>query len=910
MTEIYVPCPACETRIRFKDGLPNRDWIDCPQCGEEIQLRRPSRPGRPTSWHGDDEADRRQPEPRRDRPIATPPRRSYEDQEHHEREGSSVGLWFGLIGGSVGVLGLVLGLIFFVNSDKNDDGKAARPDGNEVVANKGSGSPAANKNPAQQLVANLLPEASAAQPALPLSNGGPPGPTLQPGPDGVIPAPAGVAKADGGNDDRLKYGWQANPQFAYRTTIRIEIGDEVRTINGMSNYQVVGQDAALARNVEEEDNEEGQATGTGFVVHPDGYLMTCAHVVQGATKIEVELGGRTYLAHVVETNSRRDLALIQIAARNLPVLPLADSSRVELAQPVRLVGFPLSDVLGSSVKVTQGSVAGFIDKKNGRMIQVDASMNPGNSGGPLVNDRGEAIGVASAGYFGSDIAEVGLAIPANDVTALLRKNSVTPTNGGACQSLEGPELAKKVTPSVAYLKVTMSSGSKESLAITHISSFTTSSQRKNGLPSAGGLPSAKSDSGKLLVNEAGQVLHAEGVDQELPFGLGALPLLAIEPVSDKGEDTWGTQRITAIRQIERQESRFDPYSRFGGRPPHFGRPRGFPGPPSPFGPGGSTEVSKVHMALEVCGYELAESTPEIQVIKKTYEFQTIDDVENPYFRLSGTGSIRFSRTRLMPEEIHCDLHLQIRSDDGSILRVPIDVICSLLTNAELADFNMQVNNGLQRPAPKVGTNPAVRPAPANPVPAGPETLEQHLATLRNAEANFSQKYIAMSAISRMTPDDNHRKEVLDAVEPMLKDSNSTLQTTALRVFGAWGTEDRAGTLIEMAESPSQTLRRQAIRALGTIGGKKAAEVVARRLTDKTDMLTAARALKDMGSVAEEPVLKLADHPEQQVRYNVYQILGKVGGPKSEAVLKSKAETDPNNVNRAAAEIALGELRTR
>ncbi len=451
-------------------------------------------------------------------------------------------------------------------------------------------------------MANLLPGAAIpnvptsnapAQQAVPLSNGGAPAPTLQPGPDGVIPAPTGKDNTNPANSNHLKYGWKANPDFAYRTTIRAEIGDEIQNINGLSTYKVLGQDPALAQLIEEEEVEKGLATGTGFVVHPDGYLMTCAHVIEGGAKIEVELGERTYLARVVETNSKRDLALIQIAARNLPVLPLADSAKIELAQHVRLVGFPLSNVLGSSVKVTQGSVAGFIEKKNGRMIQVDASMNPGNSGGPLVNDRGEAIGVASAGYFGSDIAEVGLAIPTNDVALLMRKNSVNPTSGGAGKTLDGPELAKRVTPSVAYLKVTMGSTPKESLALKHFSTFTTTSQSRDGRPSVGGVNLPKSDSGKLLVNDAGQVLHADGVNQVLPYGLGSLSLLAIEPVSPDGEDTWGTQRITTITQVQRPESRYDPFSRFGGGPPRFGRPRGFPG--SPFSQGGSSETKKVHL---------------------------------------------------------------------------------------------------------------------------------------------------------------------------------------------------------------------------------------------------------------------------------------------------------------------------
>ena len=228
------------------------------------------------------------------------------------------------------------------------------------------------------------------------------------------------------------------------------------------------------------------------MVNHDGYIMTCAHVVEDADKIEVELGGRKYAARVIEINSQRDLALIRIAARNLPVLPLSDSSRIELAQHVRAVGFPLSDVLGTSVKITQGSVAGFIDRKTGRMIQVDASINPGNSGGPLVNDRGEVIGVASAGYFGSKISEVGLAVPSNDVTALMRKHNISPSTQGSATKLEGPELARRVTPSVAYLKVAVGSTKKNSLVLQYSTTHSTTKRRKDGRPVIGGCPPCRS----------------------------------------------------------------------------------------------------------------------------------------------------------------------------------------------------------------------------------------------------------------------------------------------------------------------------------------------------------------------------------------------------------------------------------
>jgi HEAT repeat protein len=220
-------------------------------------------------------------------------------------------------------------------------------------------------------------------------------------------------------------------------------------------------------------------------------------------------------------------------------------------------------------------------------------------------------------------------------------------------------------------------------------------------------------------------------------------------------------------------------------------------------------------------------------------------------------------------------------------------------NQTVAHLKKQTQERANANPPTVA--PAVRPA---------ETLEQLLSAIKNPQSNYSQKSNALNAVKRMTPDDKTRKDVLDAVEPLLKDSNSSLQSTAIAVFGVWGTEDRAEVLFEMADGFSQSHRWAAMRALGSIGGKKSAEVVVKRLTDSNDMLTAADALKKMGSAAEEPVLKLINHPEQPVRYQVYNILGKVGGPKSASPLKASSQSDESGFNRAAAKIALQELERR
>lgn len=106
--------------------------------------------------------------------------------------------------------------------------------------------------------------------------------------------------------------------------------------------------------------EEPRPMATAFVVHPDGYLLTAAHVVKDAVKVEVAIGGKRYEATVLRVDEKRDLALLQIKAKNLPALPLGNSNVVEVGEEVRAFGFSLASALGDSVKVTRGTVSGSV----------------------------------------------------------------------------------------------------------------------------------------------------------------------------------------------------------------------------------------------------------------------------------------------------------------------------------------------------------------------------------------------------------------------------------------------------------------------------------------------------------------------------------------------------------------------
>jgi putative serine protease PepD len=175
----------------------------------------------------------------------------------------------------------------------------------------------------------------------------------------------------------------------------------------------------------------GTATGSGFVVSPDGYIVTNDHVVAGASSVKAKIGdGKTLDATVVGTDASTDLALLKVNASGLTPLTLGDSGSVQVGDPAYAIGNPY----GLDRTLTTGVISALqrqISSPNGYTIndvlQTDAAINPGNSGGPLFNSAGQVIGVnsqietsgASAGGSQGGNVGIGFAIPSNTVKSVV-----------------------------------------------------------------------------------------------------------------------------------------------------------------------------------------------------------------------------------------------------------------------------------------------------------------------------------------------------------------------------------------------------------------------------------------------------------------------------------------------------------
>ena len=208
-----------------------------------------------------------------------------------------------------------------------------------------------------------------------------------------------------------------------------------RTVNDIYKGEGRGVAFISAHGVTSDENspfgipQEGDATGSGFVVDKQGDIITNAHVVEGADSVDVSFdeSGNSVPAEVKGVDTSADVAVLKVDpsdVKDLTPIPLGDSSKAEVGDPVIAIGNPF----GYSRTVTTGIVSGLqrqIQAPNGftisNVIQTDASINPGNSGGPLMDANGRVIGINSqiATGGGQGSVGIGFAVPINNAKKLL-----------------------------------------------------------------------------------------------------------------------------------------------------------------------------------------------------------------------------------------------------------------------------------------------------------------------------------------------------------------------------------------------------------------------------------------------------------------------------------------------------------
>jgi S1-C subfamily serine protease len=194
---------------------------------------------------------------------------------------------------------------------------------------------------------------------------------------------------------------------------------------GVDRYYRVGPDnkaveikfpgdvTSKGSNRNRDSSNSSAASGTGFFISPDGYLLTNYHLVSGSHKIVVRISATEKPAKVVRIDAGNDLALLKVDG-NFSAIPLGDVRAVAVGDSVMTIGYPNIQVQGFAAKFTKGEVSsltGFQDDP--RLFQISVPIQPGNSGGPLIDDRGNAVGITNAQLSALKMIATSGSIPQN-----------------------------------------------------------------------------------------------------------------------------------------------------------------------------------------------------------------------------------------------------------------------------------------------------------------------------------------------------------------------------------------------------------------------------------------------------------------------------------------------------------------
>ncbi|MEG0077182.1 S1C family serine protease [Anaerorhabdus sp.] len=228
-------------------------------------------------------------------------------------------------------------------------------------------------------------------------------------------------------------GYLANQFAAPHSTIvqnsSSNIANTSISDNGLSMQDIISKTSPSVVEIRTETVSSGfmleeyvsEGAGSGVILTSDGYIVTNNHVINGARNISVTLSdGTAYTAELVGTDSTTDLAVIKIDATNLQASVIGNSDNLKVGDGVIAIGNPLGTLGGSA---TDGIISALnreitIDNETMNLLQTNAAVNPGNSGGGLFNAAGELIGIVNAKSSGNDIEGLGFAIPSNDVVEI------------------------------------------------------------------------------------------------------------------------------------------------------------------------------------------------------------------------------------------------------------------------------------------------------------------------------------------------------------------------------------------------------------------------------------------------------------------------------------------------------------
>ena len=709
----------------------------------------------------------------------------------------------------------------------------------------------------------------------------------------------------------FKYKLKTGDEYAYEFNAEYEVDGETRESNGFVTFKVEDQNVPTDLSGQPlETAFEGEATSTAFAVSSDGYLLTCAHCVNGAESIQISSGEKSWEAKVIDLNVDRDLAILKMDAKDLPAVSLGKEVKVELAQDVRAVGYPLSDMLGDSVKISRGSIAGFIKQGFGESMQIDVAVNPGNSGGPLVDENGSVIGVVNAKLDGMDIAKVGFAIPIRDACAMLDKENVNYKPARSKQKLSGPELARQVTPAVFFVKAAFGKNGQKQFSNFRLSSI--GSLKKKGEQEA--------IQSEAILGLNGDVLDSEN-ETELPFLLGSVIQMPFEYLPGSSSNSWrraGAMHLSIpIGPAKRRRSRFDPFGhldqlerldplhRHPDLFPHFG-PRDF------FGRGNSNrpkyEIGQILGESEKKYRVLSRDDDEVSLECK-YRVRSLSK-KDTYSSLSFTSENKltfdvkngiFTRSALKGT-----LNLKLGED---AYEIPIKLNYRLVSNNESGASAKAPESNSAKANVKPNTAKPKRAVPLPPFELTEEQISQFVREFRDWDDQRLLKTLSSLATWKPKNEKLVSPQLVDALDQLVSNDSAMIRKFAIDALTKQDGSRVVPHLVKELDKANVFSKRGWIVKLGRTRTNKAASALVRLLEQPANRSAAKFALIENGSSGESAVLKVLQKSldDESVASVCLEVLGEIGTRQSTVALKPLLKNEDfklrENLNAALAAIA-------
>ncbi|MFN9413321.1 MAG: S1C family serine protease [Pirellula sp.] len=585
-------------------------------------------------------------------------------------------------------------------------------------------------------------------------------------------------------DRELSYRWQKGDNFAYEFTY--EAVKKPGTTH--STFKVDGECQYIVGE-ERPSKEEVNATGTCFSI-AKGYLVTCAHVIQSANRIQVKFGEQKFAARIVDVDYKNDLAILAYHGTIEPLV-LADSSGLELAENILVMGFPISEVMGENIKVSAGIISG-IDKKPGRnAIAIDGAINPGNSGGPVLNQAGQVVGIASATLTGKGINPVGFACRVDELRSLMSKNQIAPIATKEVHAvskeatIESKEIVRRATPGVGFLEVS-GTAADQLRSIQYTAVFSGSMQSPivtiNGVRQDG-------VKGKLSVGRFGDVVHSS--EHQLPYQFVSIPALIMQPFELMDQERWFKNDLFVFERSS--PSRFS-----------FGMNAFVRSHLNDILPGGRSneEAPKIH-AISESKFEVIEHTDESVSVKRTRRFAT-QDGDNPSLEVKGEGVWVFDLQKGRPRSLVEDSIVTQRTN-GVVTETPYVLKITPISTKTLEQRNQDAKTRREEQERMIDNERRV---------PSPELVGQLLDQVAKVESRSMRS--ALDKLATVAIVEEKRGEVLSSLRKIINGKDRFDHDAGWRAFSHWADTSCAPELRKIVNE-SKVHRKNALAALLDLG---------------------------------------------------------------------------------------------